>query len=86
MLGGATKTEKVFKKAPNLRHSTGAYLLGVFPPELIQKLGMNIEVIRRVPHYFLPSYTDKYLMFGPDQESMRQQFLKFYSEQDWVAN
>ena len=33
-IGGAAKTEYPFPKAPNLGTSTGAYLLGVMPPEL----------------------------------------------------
>ena len=33
----------------------GAYLLGVMPPELIQLLGLNIPLLRRDPHYFLPT-------------------------------
>ena len=41
-LGGAVKTERPFAKAPELLASTGAYLLGVMPPELLQIL--NIEI------------------------------------------
>src|SRR5690348_13372187 len=33
-LGGAARTEQPFAKAPQLRQSTGAYLLGLMPPEL----------------------------------------------------
>ncbi len=86
MLGGATKTEYPFKKVPQLGMSTGAYLLGVFPPELMKKLGMKIDIIRRDPHYFLPSYTDKYLKFGSDQRELKEQFYKFFSKEDWDAN
>ena len=28
VIGGATRTERPFPKAPGLRHSTGSYLLG----------------------------------------------------------
>ncbi|HEY3253192.1 MAG TPA: FAD-dependent oxidoreductase, partial [Polyangiaceae bacterium] len=38
VIGGATRTEYPFAKAPELPHSTGAYLLGLMPPELLQKL------------------------------------------------
>lgn len=38
VIGGCTKTEKPFKKAPGLATSTGAYLLGLMPPELIEKV------------------------------------------------
>jgi phytoene dehydrogenase-like protein len=85
-VGGAAKTEYPFLKAPQLGTSTGAYLLGVMPPELIAKLGMNVKLIRRDPHYFLPTTGHRYLLFGSDASAMREQFLKFFSEDDWKAN
>src|SRR4051794_6290719 len=85
-VGGAAKTEFPFAKAPKLGTSTGAYLLGVMQPELIAKLGANFKLIRRDPHYFLPTFDRRYLLFGSDGESMRRQFMEFFSEQDWRAN
>ena len=85
-VGGAAKTEFPFAKAPNLGTSTGAYLLGVMQPELIAKLGAKFKLIRRDPHYFLPTLDKRYLLFGSDQSAMKQQFLAFFSEQDWKAN
>jgi phytoene dehydrogenase-like protein len=85
-VGGAAKTEYPFPKAPKLGTSTGAYLLGVMPPELMTKLGMNVQLIRRDPHYFLPTTGERYLLFGSDSRAMREQFLKFFSEDDWNAN
>src|SRR6266480_2540305 len=85
-VGGAAKTEYPFKKAPVLGASTGAYLLGVMQPELIAKLGAKFRLIRRDPHYFLPTLDRRYLLFGSDQNAMREQFLSFFSEQDWRAN
>src|SRR5688572_25047133 len=85
-VGGAAKTEYPFAKAPKLGTSTGAYLLGVMQPELIEKLGAKFTLIRRDPHYFLPTMDRRYLLFGSDGEWMRQQFLEFFSEQDWQAN
>ena len=35
VVGGACRTETPFAKAPELRASTGAYLLGLMPPELL---------------------------------------------------
>jgi phytoene dehydrogenase-like protein len=84
-VGGAAKTEYPFSKAPRLGTSTGAYLLGVMPPELMAKLGVEIELIRRDPHYFLPTMDHRYLLFGSDAAAMRGQFLQFFSEQDWKA-
>jgi phytoene dehydrogenase-like protein len=86
VVGGAAKTEYPFAKAPKLGTSTGAYLLGVMPPELIAKLGLQLKLIRRDPHYFLPTTDRRYLLFGSDAAAMRQQFLTFFSEKDWKAN
>src|SRR5262249_55323705 len=86
VIGGATRTEKPFAKAPNLRVSTGAYLLGVMPPELLMELGANVVTLKRDPHYFLPTVDGRYLLFGSDQQAMKEQFLRFFSEQDWRTN
>ncbi len=86
MVGGAVRTEYPFTKVPDLGTSTGAYLLGVMPPELIAKLGIDFPVMRRDPHYFLPTTGKKYLLFGSDRESMRSQFTSFFSAADWEAN
>jgi phytoene dehydrogenase-like protein len=85
-VGGACKTERPFAKAPTLGTSTGAYLLGLVPPELLEKLQVDLPLRRRDPHYFLPTTGDRYLLFGSDQESTRRQFLSFFSEADWKAN
>src|SRR5437868_13944947 len=85
-VGGAAKTEYPFAKAPGLGTSTGAYLLGVMQPELIGKLGAKLALIRRDPHYFLPTTDRRYLLFGSDAAAMRRQFVDFFSEDDWRAN
>jgi phytoene dehydrogenase-like protein len=85
-IGGACKTERPFPRAPDLAASTGAYLLGLMPPELIAKLGVEIPTVRRDPHYFLPTTGNRHLLFGSDRESTRQQFHDFFSERDWRAN
>jgi len=85
-IGGATKTESPFFKVPDLRHSTGSYLLGLMPPELINLLGAKLELIKRDPHYFLPTVDGKYLMFGSNKEALKAQFIRFFSENDWKAN
>src|SRR5450432_4565477 len=71
VVGGAVRTEKPFAKAPGLATSTGAYLLGLMPPELIQKLGVDIPVLRRDPHYFLPTTGDRHLLLGSDSAKNR---------------
>jgi phytoene dehydrogenase-like protein len=86
VVGGAAKTEYPFQKAPGLGISTGAYLLGLMPPELMSELGLQLPLLRRDPHYFLPTTGDRYLLFGSDRAAMREQFLRFFSERDWRAN
>ena len=55
MVGGAARTEYPFARAPRLGTSTGAYLLGLMPPELIATLGLDLPLLRRDPHYALPA-------------------------------
>jgi len=86
VIGGACRTEKPFARAPHLAASTGAYLLGLMPPELVAKLGIDLPLVRRDPHYFLPTTGDSYLMFGTDRTATKEQFLRFFSEQDYRAN
>ena len=86
VIGGATRTEYPFARAPDLPHSTGAYLLGLMPPELLQKLGLEIPVLRRDPHYFLPRQSEGYLLFGSDQAELERQFVQFFSRADFEAH
>ncbi len=85
-VGGATKTEYPFSKAPLLGTSTGAYLLGVMQPELLKKLGVHVPLIQRDPHYFLPTYDHRYLLLGSDEKDAQRQLLGFFSEADYKAN
>jgi phytoene dehydrogenase-like protein len=86
VVGGACRTERPFARAPGLAASTGAYLLGLMPPELVAKLGVDIPTVRRDPHYFLPTTDGRSLLFGSDREAMRRGFARFFSERDWRAN
>jgi len=86
VLGGAARTERPFPRAPELGHSTGAYLLGLMPPELQQKLGISLPTLRRDPHYFLPTTGSRYLLFGSDQAAFEQQMRSFFSERDLRAH
>eukprot|EP01025_Chloroclados_australasicus_P049920 TRINITY_DN5705_c0_g1_i1.p1 TRINITY_DN5705_c0_g1~~TRINITY_DN5705_c0_g1_i1.p1 ORF type:complete len:522 (-),score=64.74 TRINITY_DN5705_c0_g1_i1:7-1512(-) len=85
-VGGACITEQPFTKVPTLKASTGAYLLGLMPPELVKILGIKIPTVKRDPYYFLPTTGDKYLLFGSNQQAMEQQFLKWFHEDDWKAH
>src|SRR5437868_9386157 len=86
VVGGASKTEYPFRSAPKLGASTGAYLLGLMPPELMRELELELPLKRRDPHYFLPTLDDRYLLFGSNEQDMRRQFLAFFSEADWKAH
>jgi phytoene dehydrogenase-like protein len=85
-VGGAAKTERPFPKVPQLSQSTGAYLLGLMPPEIPRRLGVEFPLLRRDPHYFLPTTSDRYLLFGGDRDATRRQYEEFFSTSDWAAD
>ena len=90
-VGGAARTETPFGKVPGLRQSTGAYLLGLMPPELERLLDLRLPLVRRDPHYFLPTTTPydaggRHLLMGSDREATRRQFVEFFSEADRDAD
>ncbi|WBB98526.1 MULTISPECIES: NAD(P)/FAD-dependent oxidoreductase [unclassified Solwaraspora] len=89
VIGGATRTEQPFARAPGLRHSTGSYLLGLMPPELLATLDVAIPVLRRDPHYFLPTPGgpgSPYLLFGTDRAATRAQMSAAFSAADVAAD
>src|SRR5438445_8397844 len=86
VLGGAARTEQPFPKVPGLRQSTGSYLLGLMPPELAQLLDLRLPLVRRDPHYFLPTTGDRYLLMGSDRAATRQQFEQFFTAADRDAD
>jgi len=86
IVGGAARSERPFAKAPGLTISTGAYLLGLMQPELLQICGVDLPLKRRDPYYFLPRRDRGYLLFSSDAAAMKDQFLRFFSERDWRAN
>ncbi|GAA3907236.1 phytoene desaturase family protein [Actinoplanes auranticolor] len=89
VLGGATRTERPFPRVPGLGQSTGSYLLGLMPPELLRTLDVDIPVLRRDPHYFLPTPGgpgSPYLLFGTDREATRAQMQRFFSPRDVTAD
>jgi phytoene dehydrogenase-like protein len=85
-VGGAAKTERPFARAPGLSVSSGAYLLGLAPPELLAEIGVDMPLRRRDPHYFLPTTDRRYLLFGSNTAEMQRQFRAFFSEADWNAH
>jgi phytoene dehydrogenase-like protein len=86
VLGGATRTEHPFGKVPGLAQSTGSYLLGLMPPELLRTLDVDLPVLRRDPHYFLPTTGSSYLLFGSDHAATRAQMRAQFSAADVRAD
>tara|TARA_B100001750_G_scaffold241908_1_gene254330 strand:- start:79 stop:705 length:627 start_codon:yes stop_codon:yes gene_type:complete len=86
VIGGATRSERPFRRAPEVQCSTGAYLLGLMPPELVTKLDVDLPLIRRDPHYFLPTTEGRYLLFGSDRDALRRQMIDAFGEADWEAD
>src|SRR5690349_23046049 len=89
VIGGAARTEHPFAQVPGLGQSTGSYLLGLMPPELLRTLDVDIPMLRRDPHYFLPTpgpAGSPYLLFGRDRQATRQQLETFFSARDAAAD
>eukprot|EP00026_Physarum_polycephalum_P005237 Phypoly_transcript_05268.p1 GENE.Phypoly_transcript_05268~~Phypoly_transcript_05268.p1 ORF type:complete len:543 (+),score=111.89 Phypoly_transcript_05268:98-1726(+) len=88
VVGGCARTEHPFRKVPGMGASTGAYLLGLMPPELVQKLNLELPYLKRDPHWFVPTESaDKgYLLFGSNTEETKAQFIKHFSKEDWEAS
>lgn len=86
VVGGACRTEAPFRAAPDLRVSSGAYLLGLMPPELIALLGIDLPLVRRDPHYFLPTLDGRYLLLGSDAADAGRQFAEFFTAADGRAD
>jgi phytoene dehydrogenase-like protein len=86
VVGGACRTEHPFRAAPGLAASTGAYLLGLMPPELLRTLELDLPLVRRDPHYFLPTLDGRSLLLGADRDSARAQFAEFFTAADARAD
>lgn len=86
VVGGACRTEHPFGKAPRLAASTGAYLLGLMPPELLALLDLDLPLVRRDPHYFLPTLDGRHLLLGGDHEQSGRQFAEFFTAADARAD
>jgi phytoene dehydrogenase-like protein len=89
VLGGAARTERPFVKAPELRQSTGAYLLGLMPPELMRLLDLELPVLRRDPHYALPAPVGSPLpsvLLGADTDANRREMLAAFGPADVAAD
>lgn len=89
VVGGAARTEQPYPKVPGLHQSTGAYLLGLMPPELLRTLELELPLRRRQPHYFLPTpgpAGSRYLLAGADPAATRAQLAEMFSAADADAD
>jgi phytoene dehydrogenase-like protein len=86
VLGGAARTEQPFPRVPGLSQSTGAYLLGLMPPELIRLLDIDLPVIRRDPHYFLPTTGGSHLLLGADAAANESAIASVFGVDDAAAD
>jgi phytoene dehydrogenase-like protein len=89
VIGGAARTEQPFRKVPELRQSTGSYLLGLMPPELLRTLDLRLPLRRRQPHYFLPTpgpVGSPYLLCGDDPAATRASLAEMFSPADADAD
>lgn len=84
--GGACRTERPFERAPGVGQSTGAYLLGLMPPELAAELGIELPLIKRDPHYFLPTTNGRHLLIGSDRAATHAMLERFFSRRDAEAD
>lgn len=86
VIGGASRTEHPFAAAPGLGASTGAYLLGLMPPELTATLGLDLPLTRRDPHYFLPRVDGPGVVLGADPTASRDALTQAFSHADADAD
>jgi len=51
-------------------------------------LGIELPYLRRDPHWFIPSLEKEkgYLLFGSNEADTKAQFIKYFSEADWLAS
>lgn len=84
-VGGASVTERPFASAPELGASTGAYLLGLMPPEIMDELGLDLPLIRRDPHYFLPTTGATSILLGADASANARELVAAFGEHDLRA-
>jgi phytoene dehydrogenase-like protein len=83
VFGGACRTERPFPAVPGLGASTGAYLLGLLPPELAARLELDLPLRRRDPHYFLPTPDPgRHLLLGADDAANREQLARLVPASD----
>lgn len=85
--GGACRTEHPFTAAPDVPSSTGAYLLGLMPPEILAGLELELPLRRRDPHYLLPARPGRAaLLLGADPTANTRALTDVFSVADARAD
>jgi phytoene dehydrogenase-like protein len=84
--GGAARVEFPFQKAPKVPAQTGAYLIGLVPPELLTRLGVTLDTKPRPRQRILPTTQKGQLVsFGPDLSRTKQDIEQAFSTADATA-
>jgi phytoene dehydrogenase-like protein len=52
----------------------------------MSRLGLELPLLRRDPHYFLPTTGRRHLLLGSNPEAASRQFRDFFSLEDWEAH
>jgi phytoene dehydrogenase-like protein len=56
------------------------------PPELLRVLDLDLPLIRRDPHYFLPTLDGRHLLLGTDRAAAAAAFAEFFTAEDARAD
>jgi hypothetical protein len=86
VIGGACRTEHPFAGRRAWRPRPGHTCWGLMPPELMATLDLDLPLVRRDPHYFLPTLDGRSLLLGGSRDAARRQFVEFFSEADAKAD
>lgn len=84
VLGGACTTEELW---PGYKVSTAAYVVSLFPPQIIRELRLpqyGLKILPRQPSSFTPLADGRYLLLGPDAASNQREIGRF-SQRDAQA-
>ncbi len=84
--GGAVRTEFPFTKAAKVPAQTGAYAVGLVPPELLSRLGVTLETSPRERQRVLATTeAGRHVSFGPNAERTRAEIERTFSAADAKA-
>ena len=85
LVGGACVTERPFGKVPELGQSTGAYLLGLMPPELLARLGLELPLLREIRTISCRSYAMAICSLAATERAFEAQMQRWFPASDLKA-